>query len=224
MFYTDSSKNSLYHELEWIPPGSRWKAGVRQMISQSLPALPFRDDGFGVSYPRGRGGINCESVLEAKKRTGWLRAETGAVWADSWGWVYCFGSFLPLHEHLPHCLLAWQRRFAEIEVSLQGQDGEATRTHWHRVPPPVMKSDPEWLHLALKYANTTLQELSALQRSVSIGGFLQNRQVTQLPACLYFSSFSCQGVINSWKKEGMLKRDMCVTGYQNHEKGWKLMS
>ena len=52
----------------------------------------------------------------------------------------------------------------------------------------------------------------------------RNRQVTQLHAGLCAPSFSCQEVINSLKKEGMLKRGMCFTGYQNHEKGWTLMT
>lgn len=79
---------------------------------------------------------------------------------------------LSLHEHLPPCLLAWQRRFADIEASLQEQDGEATRTQWCGMLLPLMKFDPKWLRLALEYATTTLQELSALQKSISIGGFL----------------------------------------------------
>ena len=135
---------------------------------------------FWGSLPSGaREGINWEWGSEAKKRSGWLLAETGAVWADSWGWDYCFGSSLSLHEHLPHWLLAaeqicWNR-------------SQAARTRWWghensliRAPPPVMKCDPKWLHLALKWATTTLQELSALWKSVFIGDFLSygNRQVT----------------------------------------------
>lgn len=145
------------------------------MTSFALPALLIYDDCFGVPYPVVPGRALTGNKYQ-KQRKGQedsqLKLEQFELTAGA--------EFIALAHSCPHmsiCPIAFwlQRRFAKIEVSLQGQDGEATRTHRHGVSPSVMKSDPEWLHLALEYATTTLQELSALHKSVFIGGFLHNR-------------------------------------------------
>lgn len=113
----------------------------------SVSSSPFHPTMMVLGFPTKWYQSGSELGIRVRNREK-ARMIPGWNWSSlSWqlGWVYCFGSFLSLHEDLPHCLLAWQRRFAEARVSLQGQDDEATRTHWHGVPFLAMSYDSDSL-------------------------------------------------------------------------------
>jgi hypothetical protein len=95
----------------------------------------------------------------------------------------------------------------------------------HGVLPLLVKYDPKWVSLALKIPTPTLiSQLSALWKYVSIDSFLQEGTGYPAPCsmlhapCFHFSSSSCLWLISSWKKDETLKRRVCFTEYQKHEK------
>lgn len=180
-----------------------------------------------LGFPRKwcQGGNELGRRLRSREKA---RMIPGWNWSSlSWqlGWVYCFGWFPSIFEALPHCLSAWQTRFAETPVSLQGQGGEAQELTGMGCHVPQWDTTPmACLGLALEYTPCpTPGALSSPKRVFPWAASCRNGQDSQLHACLCFSSLSCQGVINSRKKEGMLKKarvSQATSTIRNAEDEW----
>lgn len=224
LILTPGKRHALYHELEWALVFSSVERGSWQRSSQSFPVLPFQDDGFGVPHEvvPGRewaGSKDAKQRRKARVTPGW----NWSSWSWQLGWVYCFGSLLLIHEALPHCLPAWQKRFTETESVCKDKvvsPQELTDMGCHL--PQGALTPVAWFGSGI-HPCPTPGALSSPQMVSPWVASCRNRQSSHPRACLCFSSLSCQGVINSWKKKGMLERDTHVTGYQNHKKGWKRM-